>query len=176
MMESLGGSPPHHLLPVHLPYGQAQCLCGWVKMCVERLHKMMLASLFVVKESAKRKVAGEPTTVKFWLGLTAAGKTKISLSVCCLSLCWHVRLHTLDCSSTGSVSSGAVLGAARSGQEQGDEPCGLQLATQLVSVQSLGQQGADFNQAAAGCMTPLFIATSQGHIAVANYLREQGAI
>ncbi len=43
-------------------------------------------------------------------------------------------------------------------------------------VQYLVQQGADINQAMDGGFTPLAAATVQGHTAVANYLREQGAI
>jgi ankyrin repeat protein len=46
----------------------------------------------------------------------------------------------------------------------------------LEVVQQLVQEGADINQAADGGWTPLAAATAKGHIAVANYLREQGAI
>jgi ankyrin repeat protein len=40
----------------------------------------------------------------------------------------------------------------------------------------LAQQGADKNKANNDDATPLRIASQQGHLVVANYLREQGAI
>ena len=43
-------------------------------------------------------------------------------------------------------------------------------------VQYLVQQGADINQADNDGITPLSVASSEGHTAVANYLREQGAV
>ena len=46
----------------------------------------------------------------------------------------------------------------------------------LSVVQYLVQQGADINQATSRGFTPLSVATIKGHTAVANYLREHGAI
>ena len=52
----------------------------------------------------------------------------------------------------------------------------LRLYAPHTPSQYLVLQGADLNQAADRGITPLAAATSQAHTAVADYLREQGAV